>query len=32
VLDNGDVSGSVDVLKRFLSTDYIPDPPITPAH
>jgi uncharacterized protein (TIGR03083 family) len=26
------VSGSVDVLKRFLSTDYIPDPRTTPAH
>jgi hypothetical protein len=27
-----EVSGSVDVLKRFLSTDYIPDPVTTPAH
>ena len=27
-----DVSGSVDVLKRFLSTDYIPDPRTTPEH
>ena len=27
-----EVSGSVDVLKRFLSTDYIPDPRTTPAH
>ena len=26
------VSGPVDVLKRFLSTDYIPDPRTTPAH
>jgi uncharacterized protein (TIGR03083 family) len=26
------VSGSADVLKRFLSTDYIPDPQTTPAH
>ena len=27
-----DVTGSVDVLKRFLVTDYIPDPRTTPAH
>jgi uncharacterized protein (TIGR03083 family) len=27
-----DVAGSVDVLKRFLVTDYIPDPRTTPAH
>jgi len=27
-----EISGSVDVLKRFLSTDYIPDPRTTPAH
>jgi uncharacterized protein (TIGR03083 family) len=27
-----DVSGSPDVLKRFLATDYIPDPRTTPAH
>ena len=27
-----EVAGSVDVLKRFLSTDYIPDPRTTPAH
>jgi uncharacterized protein (TIGR03083 family) len=27
-----EVSGSVDVLNRFLSTDYIPDPQTTPAH
>jgi len=26
------VTGSVDVLKRFLVTDYIPDPRTTPAH
>lgn len=26
------VSGSADVLKRFLATDYIPDPRTTPAH
>ena len=26
------VSGSVDVLKRFLATDYIPDPRTTPEH
>jgi uncharacterized protein (TIGR03083 family) len=26
------VDGSVDVLKRFLVTDYIPDPRTTPAH
>jgi uncharacterized protein (TIGR03083 family) len=27
-----EISGSADVLKRFLSTDYIPDPRTTPAH
>ena len=27
-----EVTGSVDVLKRFLVTDYIPDPRTTPAH
>jgi len=27
-----DVAGSTDVLKRFLVTDYIPDPRTTPAH
>ena len=27
-----DVAGNVDVLKRFLVTDYIPDPRTTPAH
>jgi uncharacterized protein (TIGR03083 family) len=27
-----DVTGSADVLKRFLATDYIPDPRTTPAH
>jgi uncharacterized protein (TIGR03083 family) len=27
-----DVAGSADVLKRFLVTDYIPDPRTTPAH
>jgi uncharacterized protein (TIGR03083 family) len=27
-----EISGSVDVLKRFLSTDYIPDPRTTAAH
>jgi hypothetical protein len=27
-----DVTGSADVLKRFLVTDYIPDPRTTPAH
>jgi uncharacterized protein (TIGR03083 family) len=27
-----DVTGSLDVLKRFLVTDYIPDPRTTPAH
>jgi len=27
-----DVSGSAVVLKRFLATDYIPDPRTTPAH
>jgi uncharacterized protein (TIGR03083 family) len=27
-----DVSGSAEVLKRFLSTDYIPDPRTTPEH
>jgi hypothetical protein len=27
-----DVEGSTDVLKRFLVTDYIPDPRTTPAH
>jgi uncharacterized protein (TIGR03083 family) len=27
-----EVAGSVDVLKRFLATDYIPDPRTTPAH
>jgi uncharacterized protein (TIGR03083 family) len=27
-----EISGSVTVLKRFLSTDYIPDPRTTPAH
>ena len=27
-----EVSGSADVLKRFLATDYIPDPRTTPAH
>jgi len=27
-----EVSGSADVLKRFLSTGYIPDPRTTPAH
>ena len=27
-----EVSGSADVLKRFLVTDYIPDPRTTPAH
>jgi hypothetical protein len=27
-----DVTGSADVLKRFLTTDYIPDPRTTPAH
>jgi hypothetical protein len=26
------VTGSADVLKRFLATDYIPDPRTTPAH
>ena len=26
------VTGSVDVLKRLLVTDYIPDPRTTPAH
>jgi uncharacterized protein (TIGR03083 family) len=26
------VAGNVDVLKRFLVTDYIPDPRTTPAH
>jgi uncharacterized protein (TIGR03083 family) len=26
------VAGSADVLKRFLATDYIPDPRTTPAH
>jgi hypothetical protein len=26
------VTGSADVLKRFLTTDYIPDPRTTPAH
>ncbi len=27
-----EVTGSADVLKRFLVTDYIPDPRTTPAH
>jgi uncharacterized protein (TIGR03083 family) len=27
-----EVAGSTDVLKRFLVTDYIPDPRTTPAH
>jgi uncharacterized protein (TIGR03083 family) len=27
-----DVAGSTEVLKRFLVTDYIPDPRTTPAH
>jgi hypothetical protein len=27
-----DIAGNVDVLKRFLVTDYIPDPRTTPAH
>jgi hypothetical protein len=27
-----EVTGSADVLKRFLATDYIPDPRTTPAH
>jgi len=27
-----EVAGSADVLKRFLATDYIPDPRTTPAH
>lgn len=27
-----EVSGSIDVLKRFLTIDYIPDPRTTPAH
>jgi len=27
-----EVSGSTDVLKRFLATDYIPDPRTTPEH
>jgi uncharacterized protein (TIGR03083 family) len=27
-----DITGSADVLKRFLVTDYIPDPRTTPAH
>jgi len=27
-----DIAGSADVLKRFLVTDYIPDPRTTPAH
>jgi uncharacterized protein (TIGR03083 family) len=27
-----EVAGSTDVLKRFLATDYIPDPRTTPAH
>jgi uncharacterized protein (TIGR03083 family) len=27
-----EVAGSADVLKRFLVTDYIPDPRTTPAH
>ena len=27
-----DVAGNVEVLKRFLVTDYIPDPRTTPAH
>jgi uncharacterized protein (TIGR03083 family) len=27
-----EVGGNVDVLKRFLVTDYIPDPRTTPAH
>jgi uncharacterized protein (TIGR03083 family) len=27
-----DVAGNADVLKRFLVTDYIPDPRTTPAH
>jgi uncharacterized protein (TIGR03083 family) len=27
-----DVAGNTDVLKRFLVTDYIPDPRTTPAH
>ena len=27
-----EIAGSADVLKRFLATDYIPDPRTTPAH
>ena len=27
-----EVTGSADVLRRFLATDYIPDPRTTPAH
>lgn len=27
-----EVAGSTGVLKRFLATDYIPDPRTTPAH
>jgi hypothetical protein len=27
-----DITGSAVVLKRFLATDYIPDPRTTPAH
>jgi hypothetical protein len=27
-----EVTGSADVLQRFLVTDYIPDPRTTPAH
>jgi hypothetical protein len=27
-----EVTGNTDVLKRFLATDYIPDPRTTPAH